>query len=218
MSQTIRASLAQLVRECDAAHPGDALQGATFEGTRLVVASDEYLLRVLPESGRVVDRLATFPDSGGLGFDGCCLWQRNSDSLQQLDVRMGSVVQSVTPDVAEVTGLECRGGHLLVLHSAGRRLMRFRIDCLGLLAEAVMVSERQTDVSLRGLSWVGAELWSSAGDELVRIDPGTASTLERVPLPGSVEVRDLAVDSIGRFWCVDGATSTVRVFARPRPN
>jgi hypothetical protein len=220
MNQTIHggADRARLVREYDATAPGDALQGATFEGTRLVVASDAYLLRVVPESGRLVDRLETFPEPGGLAFDGSCLWQHKSGSLQQIDGRMGFVVQTVTPELTEVTGLECRGGDLLVLHAAGRRLMRLQVDSLGLTEDAVVVGERRTDVALRGLAWVAGQLWSSTGDELVRIDPGTAGTLERLLLPGTVEVCDLTVDSAGCFWCVDGTSPRVRVLARPRAN
>jgi hypothetical protein len=217
MNQTIHgADRAQLVREYDATAAADALQGATFDGTRLVVASDAHLLRVVPENGRVVDRLETFPEPGGLAFDGSCLWQHKNGSLQQIDGRMGSVLQTVTPELSEVTGLECRGADLLVLHSAGRRLMRLQIDSLGLADDAVVVGEKQTDVALRGLAWVAGQLWSSTGDELVRIDPGTAGMLERLLLPGTVEVRDLAVDSAGCFWCVDGTSARVRVLARPR--
>jgi nucleotide-binding universal stress UspA family protein len=215
MNQTTRADAAQLVREYEAECPGDALQGATFEGKRLVLANDAYLLRVVPDSGRVVDRLETFPASGGLAFDGHYLWQRSRRSLQQLDGRTGFVVQSVTPELSDVTGLECLRGDLLVLHSGGRRLTRLHVEAHGLSKEAVVVGEHATDESLRGLSWVGGELWSSTDGELVRIDPTTADALERLVLPGSVEVCDIAVDALGRFWCIDGKSRKVRVFARP---
>ncbi len=213
-NQTPRTDAAQLVGEYESAFPQNVLRGATFASGRLVLASDAYLLRVDPDTGRVVDRLETFPEPGGLAFDGRYLWQRSEGSLQQLDTRTGFVVESFRPELNDVTGLECLQGDLLVLHSAGSRLTRIRIEDRWPSKAAVVVAEAQTGASLRGLSWARGGLWSSTGGELVRIDPATAGIVERVLLPGPVEVCDLAADADGCFWCVDGIGGKVRAFAR----
>lgn len=221
MDQATGAHAAQLVREYEVAFHQGPLRGATFEGKRLILAGDAYLLRVAPESGRVVDRFETFPAPGGLAFDGRALWQRSEGSLQQLDARTGIVVQSVHPELEDVTGLECLEGDLLVLHRAGHRLTRMRLEeHLGpedeLFKEAVVVREADTVLPLRGLAWAGQELWSSTRDSLVRIDPATAEVEERQLLPVETDVCDLAADVHRRFWCVDGASDKVRVFSAAR--
>ncbi|MBV9948439.1 MAG: universal stress protein [Myxococcales bacterium] len=66
---------------------------------------------------------------------------------------------------------------------------------------------------LRGLAWVGADLWSSSAGALVRLDPETGRVLERLTVPGAASICDLAADSGRRLWCVDGASRSVRVFA-----
>jgi nucleotide-binding universal stress UspA family protein len=94
-------------------------------------------------------------------------------------------------------------------------LTRIRVASHGLQREAIVVEETETGESLRGMAWSGGELWSSTGDELVRIDPASGHPIERVSLPGPTGVRDFAADPHGRFWCVDGTSGRVRVFARP---
>jgi hypothetical protein len=215
MNTTPGTRSAKLLREYHPSHWQSALQGATFQDKRLVLAGSAYLLRLAPDSGRVVDRLETFPASGGLAFDGHHLWQRSDDRLEQLETRTGFVLQSVPTDFEDVTGLECFERELLLLHAAGHRLTRIRVKSHGLQKEAVVVGEADTGAALRGLAWAGGELWSSTGDALVRIDPASAQPLDRLPLPVAAEVRDIAADTHGRFWCVDGTTDTVRVFARP---
>jgi hypothetical protein len=216
MNQTTRVDATHLVREHEVVSPGGApLRGGTFEGRRLVVACDAYLLRLAPESGRIVDRFETFPAaaSGGLAFDGRCFWQCTEDGVQQLEERTGYVVGFVALEMDDVTGLECLDGDLLILHSAGRRLTRIRGVDHGPSKDAVVVADAETPATMRGLTWAAGQLWSSTSGALVRIDPVTAGVTERLVLSGSVEVCDLAADSRGRFWCVDGVGSTVRVLA-----
>jgi nucleotide-binding universal stress UspA family protein len=215
-----RAGAARLVCAYEVAGPGGALHGAAFEAGRLVLAWDAYLLRITPDSGRVVDRLETFPAPGGLAYDGSALWQRSQGAegfLQQLDPRTGFVVQSVAPQLEAITGLACLESDLLVLHGGGRRLTRLRVEPWGLEREAVIVSAVDVPVALRGLAWAGGELWSATEDALLRIDPATGGLLEQLALHADVAICDVAADVQGRFWCVDGRSCTLRVFARPRP-
>ncbi|MGH7435485.1 MAG: universal stress protein [Polyangiaceae bacterium] len=214
---------ARLVVEYQTATAGAALCGATLAGRRLVLASNAYLLRLVPDSGRIVDRLETFPAAGGLAYDGNRIWQYCGGRFEQLDSRTGLVVQTVSTemtDLSHLTGLECLEGGLLVLHDQGHSLSWVHIEQRGRSRKAVVEREARTEEALHGLCWIGDDLWSSTGSELVRIDPRTAEVRESLALPGSTGVCDIAGDRRGRFWCVDGVSGDVRVFdlpARSRP-
>jgi hypothetical protein len=206
-----REEVLRLVREDIVAEVDDAIHGATFDGRRrLVLAAGARLVRRVPDSGRVVDQLETFPDPGGLAYAGRCLWQRSEGHVQQLDQRTGFVLRSISPRLREITGLECIGDDLLVLHAAGRALAR--VETL----DAVSVAEVELSAPMRGLAWVERELWSSTAGELCRIDPASGRIVARFALPAGVEVCDLAGDAQGRIWCVDGRSRVLRAFVKPR--
>jgi len=206
---------AQLVRELDVADQDGALCGAAFWGGRLVVISGAYLLRLVPRSGRVVDRLETFPAPGGLACDGPHLWQRRQGRFERLDPRTGIVTLSFVPGLDEVTGFERLDDDLLVLHAGGTRLARVQVRKHVPANEGIVASDVETGEALRGLTWAAGELWSATSRELVRIDPSTAAVAQRLAFPSGVEVRDFAADVSGRFWCVDGTSITIHIVARP---
>ena len=64
-TETVRGDGAQLVREHVIPGIDDPAVGITFDGRQLVVAAGYRLFRLLPESGRIVDQLETFPIAGG---------------------------------------------------------------------------------------------------------------------------------------------------------
>jgi hypothetical protein len=189
----------------------DVIHGITFDGRRLVVAAGNRLVRISPSSGRVVDQFETFPDPGGLAYDGQDLWQKSEGHLQKLDPRTGFVLRSVSPGLGEIAGLECIGNDLLVLHAGGRAIAR--VETL----DATSVSHVDVDVPLHGLAWVARALWSFAADRLYRIDLASKRVVARFALPPATEVCDLAGDANGYFWCVDGRSRVVRTFTNARP-
>jgi hypothetical protein len=182
----------------------DVVHGIAFDGSRLVVAAGYRLVRIAPGSGRIIDQFETFPDRGGLAFDGRHLWQESEGKIQELDPRTGYVLRSLAPGLGEIAGLECIGDDLLVLHAGGRRLAR--VDTL----DAVSLAHAEFDVPLRGLAWVARALWSCAAGALHRIDLASKRTVARFALPPAIEVCDLAGDPSGHFWCVDGRSRIVR--------
>jgi hypothetical protein len=194
------------VREDVLDEVADFIHGATFDGRRLVLAAGYRLFRIAPDSGRVVDQAETFPDRGGLAYDGRHLWQHSEDRIEQLDTRTWSVLKSLSPPLGEITGLECIGHDLLVLHAAGRRLAR--VETL----DATSVADVEVSAPLRGLAWVGLELWSSTGGSLCRIDPASGQVVAQLALPAKIEVCDLAADDEGHVWCVDGRSRALRAF------
>jgi len=200
----------QLVEEVD-----DVIHGAAFDGRRVVLGAGNRLVRLAPDSGRVVDQFETFPQRGGLAYDGRHLWQHSGGRLQELDPRTGFVLRSLSPKLGEVAGLECTESDLLVLHSDGHAIAR--VETL----DATTVVRAEFVPSLRGLAWVARELWSSIvssiGAELVRLDFVAGRIVERFALPPGVLVSDLAGDAEGRIWSVDGRSRTVRVFKKGRP-
>ncbi len=207
------ADVARLVREYEVPDTTEVVHGIAFDPSRLVVASGPYLSRLVPDSGRAVEQLQTWPGHGGLAHDGRYLWQLGRGGLKQIDLRTGLPVRFVALDFDGVAGLECIDEDLLVVHARGRSLTRIATIEHADSVEAVVVAEVRTSLPLRGLAWSGAELWSSTAGALLRIDPHSGQVLERVGLPGAVEVCDLAGDLEGRLWCVDGTSGRVRVFA-----
>ena len=215
LTEDVRDEVARLLLEYEAMGSADVLHGATFRDGRLVVAGGRYLVYVAPDTGRLVDDFETFPTAAGLSFDGRNLWQYGGDALQQLDARTGLVLRSVKPNLEGVTGLECHEGDLLILHASGRLLSRIHVKEHAMSNEAVVVAEAVTTTPLRGLTWLGGELWSSTSGALVRIDPVTARVLRRLALPAGTHISDLAADTEGRIFCVDGLDRKVRAFAWP---
>jgi hypothetical protein len=215
---------AELVGEVDLRALAEPLTGGAFAHGHLVVASGSYLLRVAPRSGRVVDRLETFPHSGGLAFDGRYLWQPSDGSLQQIDWRTGFVREPVRLELEEIAGLECIDRDLLVLHDAGRRLARVRVHdetnprmhdvSPPTNARAVVLDDVETGAALRGLTWAERSLWSSTGAALVRVDPFTGRLSARVALPAGLAMIDVAAEGENLVWCVDGISPRARAFAR----
>jgi hypothetical protein len=208
-TETVRSDTAQLVREHVIAGIEDPAMGITFDGRQLVVAAGYRLFRLLPDSGRIVDQLETFPLAGGLAFDGKFLWQRSQDHLQKIEGRTGFVERSLVPELDAITGIECIGSDILVLHDGGRSLAR--VETL----DATPLDRVLTDVPMRGLAWTGGQLWTSTPGELLRIHPTSARILGRLALPTGVDVCDLAGDAEGRVWWVDGRTPIVRALPRP---
>jgi hypothetical protein len=198
--------LEHVVEKIDAVPEGAALDGITFDGMRLVLAAADRLVRIRPDSGRVVDTFETSVAPGGLAYDGQHLWQHSGDELQQLEPRTGFVLRALALKLDDITGLECVADDLFVLHQAGRALARIR------KLDATLVANFDASTPLRGLAWSARELWSFSGGELCRIDQASGRILERVSLPAGVEVRDLASDHEGRLWCVDGRSRVVRGF------
>jgi nucleotide-binding universal stress UspA family protein len=215
-TESVRDGHVQLVREYEVPATGtsEALHGVTIDGGRLVLASGEYLFRLRSDNGRLVDHLQTSPVTGGLAYDGTTVWQHGAHGIQQINARTGVVERSVAPELQRVTGIECIHGELLVLHDGGRLLARVRVEDHALVNRAFIVTNVPTDVPLRGLAWDGGELWSATDGALVRIDPVSARVLTRLPLSGIPQVWDLAVDTEGTFWCVDGESRKVRGYAR----
>jgi nucleotide-binding universal stress UspA family protein len=215
LSEGVRDEVARLLLELETTGTADTLHGVTLRDGRLILAGGDYLVRVVPDTGRLVDEIVTSPTAAGLSYDGRCIWQYSGDNLQQLEARTGFVVRSVKPNLEGVTGLECHEGDLLILHTSGRALSRIRLKDHALSNEAVVIADAVTTVPLRGLTWAGGELWSATVGALVRIDPVTARVLRRLALPAGVLVRDVAADTEGRIWCVDGLDRKVRAFAWP---
>ncbi|HZU85797.1 MAG TPA: hypothetical protein VE987_22885 [Polyangiaceae bacterium] len=198
--------VARLVREHVVGEADAPLHGATFDGRRLVLAAGNRLLRLVPDSGRVVDQLETFPEPGGLAYDGRCLWQCSEGRVQRLDARTGSVVRAISLRLGELAGLECIGHDLLVLHAAGRAMSRVETF------DATALVDVAASAPMRGLAWVGGQLWSSMAGWLCRVDAASARVAARVSIAQGIDVIDLAGDDAGRIWCVDGRSRVLRAF------
>ncbi len=209
-TEAIRSDVARLVFEYEINALDEVIHGVTFDGRRLVLAAGYRIARLMPDGGRVVDQLETFPERGGLAYDGRHLWQHSEGNLQQLDPRTGFVLRSISPRLGEITGLECIGNDVLVLHQAGAALAR--VETLN----ATSIADFDLPTPLQGLARIGRELWSSTGSELCRLDPGSGKILGRVGLPSGIAACDLAGDAENRVWCVDGKSRRLRAFARLR--
>ena len=206
-TEAIRDDVPGPVHEWTVEQADGNVHGIAFDGIRLVLAAGKRLLRLSPATGRVIDQLETFPDRGGLAYDGRHLWQCSEGCLQELNLRTGFVLRSLAPRLADVTGLECVDGDLLVLHAAGRALAR--VETLN----ATPISNVEVNGPLRGLAFVGHDLWTSDDGNLCRIEIASGRVVARFALPSGVEVCDLAGVASGRLWCVDGRSRVVRAFA-----
>ncbi|HEY1697400.1 MAG TPA: hypothetical protein VGG39_34800 [Polyangiaceae bacterium] len=185
------------------------IHGITYDGKYLVLAAGSRLVRIVPDTGRVVDQLETFPSEGGLAFDGEHYWQASAGDFLRIDRRTGLVLWSLSPGLKDATGIACIGSDLVVVHEGGRAITRFepRYESI--------VGEVNLPLCAQGLTLAGGEMWCTTPMNLRRIDPATGHLLATAPLPQGILVRDLTGDEDGRFWVVDGTSNVVQAIARP---
>lgn len=212
----MKRSEAQILREYGPFPGVDRVNGVTFDGRQVWIASGDKLSAidtVVGKAARTIDVAA----HAGTAFDGEHLFQIADGRIQKIDPDSGRVLATIpAPGDGGESGLAWAEGTLWV--GVYREKKVHQIDPeTGKILRTI-----ESNRFVTGVTWVDDELWHATweGDEsdLRRIDPRTGEILERVDMPSGVGVSGLESDGGDRFFCGGRGSGKVLAVRRPRKN
>ncbi|HEU6451229.1 MAG TPA: hypothetical protein VFT57_07395 [Gemmatimonadaceae bacterium] len=210
----MKRSVSEIVRE-DGPFPGiDQVNGLTYDGERVWIASGDRLNAMDPASGSMLGSLAV-PAHAGTAFDGQHLYQIAVDCIQKVDPKTGSVVATIpAPGGGRDSGLAWAEGSLWVGQYRERKI--HQIDP----QTGEILHTLESNRFVTGVTWVAGELWHGTWEgeesELRRVDPRTGEVLEALEMPSGVGVSGLESDGGDLFFCGGGKSGKVRTVRRRR--
>jgi glutamine cyclotransferase len=207
-------SKAEIVREYGPFPGADHVHGVTYDGRNVWFAAGNKLIAFDPASGKVVRALDVEAD-GGTAFDGRHLFQLAADRIQKIDPKNGRVLATIpAPGGGGDSGLTWAEGTLWVGQYRSRKIHQIDPET-GKILRTI-----ESNRFVTGVTWVDGELWHATweGEEsdLRRVDPGTATVLEKLEMPRGVEISGLESDGADQFFCGGGKTGKVRAVRRPK--
>lgn len=210
----MKRAAAEILREYGPFPGVDRVNGVTYDGQHVWVASGDKLSAFDPVNGETM-RSIDVAAHAGTAFDGRHLFQIAEDRIQKIDPRTGSVLATIpAPAGGRNSGLAWAEGTLWVGHDRGRKIHQINPETGAILRTI------QSNRFVTGVTWVDGELWHGTweGDEsdVRRVDPPTGKVLEKLDMPPGVGVSGLESDGGDRFFCGGGSSGKVRAVRRPR--
>ena len=206
-------STAEIIREYGPFPDADSVNGVTYDGKHLWVATGDKLNALDPETGKTL-RSIDVGAHAGTAFDGRHLFQIAEDRILKIDPDSGDVLATIpAPGKGGDSGLAWAEGALWVGQYRERKIHKVDPDSGAILRTI------ESNRFVTGVTWVDGELWHGTweGDEsdLRQIDPGSGSVLKSLEMPPGVGVSGLESDGNGRFFCGGGNSGKVRAVRRP---
>jgi len=207
-------STAEIINEYGPLEGSGRVNGVTYDGRNLWLASGDKLSAVDPESGKLL-RSLDVASHAGTAFDGRHLFQIAENRIHKIDPETGRVLASIpAPGGGGDSGLTWAEGTLWVGEYRARKIHQIDPDTGAVLRTI------ESNRFVTGVSWVEGELWHATweGDEseLRRLDPQTGRVLEQIEMPAGVGISGIESDGGDRFFCGGGGSGKVRVVRRPR--
>jgi len=211
---SMKTSAAEIVREYGPFPGVDRVNGVTYDGQQVWIATGDKLNAFDPASGttgRTIDVAA----HAGTAFDGQHLYQIAEDRIQKIDPTTGRVLATIqVPAGGSYSGLAWAEGTLWLAQYADRKIHQIDPQTGAILRTI------QTSRFVTGVSWIDGELWHGTwdddGSDLRRVDPRTGEVLECLEMPPDVSVSGLESDGGDQFFCGGGSSGKVRTVRRPR--
>jgi len=208
----MKKSAAEIVREYGPFPGVDRVNGVTYDGHQVWVATGDKLNAFDPVSGKTV-RSIDVAAHAGTAFDGQHLFQIAEDRIQKIDPQTGRVVATIPAPAGGGAGLAWAEGTLWVGQHRQRKIHQVDPETGAILRTI------ESNRFVTGVTWVAGELWHATweGDEseLRRVDPQTGEVLERLDMPAGVGVSGLESDGGDQFFCGGGRSGKVRAVRRP---
>jgi glutamine cyclotransferase len=206
-------SAATVLREYDPIPGVELVNGVTWDGRNVWIASGEKLIALDPENGSAV-RTIVAACHAGTAFDGTHLFQIAENRIDKIDPDTGRVLHSIpAPGGGGDSGLAWAEGTLWVGHYRERKI--HQVDPQTGKVLRTINSNR----FVTGVTWVDGELWHGTWEneksEVCRIDPETGEVLEELAMPEGVGVSGLESDGGERFFCGGGTSGKLRSVKRP---
>jgi len=210
----MKKSEAEILREYGPFPDVDRVNGVTYDGERVWLASGDRLNALDPASGTIV-RSIDAASHAGTAFDGKHLFQIAEDRIHNIDPATGRVLATIpAPGGGGDSGLAWAEGTLWVGQHRGRKIHQVDPETGAILRTI------ESNRVVTGVTWVDGELWHGTweGDEsdVRRIDPQTGKVLEKLEMPAGTGVSGLESDGADRFFCGGGSSGKVRAIRRPK--
>jgi glutamine cyclotransferase len=205
---------AEIIKEYGPFEGSARVNGVSYDGRNVWLATGDKLRAVDPESGSML-RSIDAASHAGTAFDGRHLFQIAESRIHKIDPESGRVLASIpAPGRGGDSGLAWAEGTLWVGEYRARKIHQIDPET----GEVLRTIESNRFVT--GVTWVEGELWHATweGDEseLRQIDPQTGKVLQQVGMPTGVGISGLESDGGDRFFCGGGGSGKVRVVRRPR--
>jgi glutamine cyclotransferase len=210
----MKRSVAEIIREYGPFPGVDRVNGVTYDGQHVWMATGDTLRAFDPESGEP-RRTIDVPGHAGTAFDGEHLFQIAEDRIQKIDPATGRVLATIpAPGGGGDSGLAWAEGTLWVGEYRERKIHQVDPQTGAILRTI------ESNRFVTGVTWTDGELWHATweGEEsdVRRIDPRTGEVLERLEMPPGVHVSGLESDGGDRFFCGGGGSGKVRAVRRPK--
>ncbi len=203
---------AKIIREYGPFVDVTQVNGVSYDGTNVWIATGDTLNAIDPASGETV-RALDVPAHAGTAFDGRHLYQISGDRIQKVDPQTGRVIATVpTPD-GGASGMAWAEGSLWVGQHRNRKIHQLDPQTGAILRTI------ESNRFVTGVTWVEGELWHGTWEaeesELRRIDPQSGEVLDQLDMPAGIAVSGLESDGGDRFFCGGGSSGKVRAVRRP---
>lgn len=207
-------STAEIIEEYGPFEDSSRVNGVSYDGRNVWLATGDKLKAVDPDSGKVL-RAIDVASHAGTAFDGRHLFQIAESRIQKVDPQTGRVLASIpAPGAGGDSGLTWAEGTLWVGEYRARKIHQIDPETGAVLRTI------ESNRFVTGVTWVEGDLWHATweGDdsELRRVDPQTGKVLEQIDMPPGMGVSGLESDGGDRFFCGGGGSGKVRVVRRPR--
>ena len=209
----MKTSAAEIIGE-HGPFPGiDKVNGVTYDGRQVWIATGASLTALDPDSGKPMRSLAVAAHAG-TAFDGRHLYQLAEDRIQKIDPESGRVLATIPAPPGGGAGMAWGEGTLWVGQHRNRKIHQVDPET------GVVLRTLESNRFVTGVSWLGDELWHGTWEgeqsDIRRIDPASGEVLERLDMPIGQVVSGLESNGSDRFFCGGGPSGTVRVVRRPR--
>lgn len=210
----MRRAAAEIIREYGPFAGSSRVNGVSYDGRHVWLATGDKLSAVDPEDGRMV-RSIDAAAHAGTAFDGRHLFQIAADRIRKIDPQTGQVLATIpAPGGGGDSGLAWGEGALWVGEYRARRIHRIDPETGAILRTI------ESNRFVTGVTWVDGELWHATweGDEseLRQIDPQSGKVLQQLAMPAGIGVSGLESDGGERFFCGGGGSGKLRIVRRPR--
>ena len=209
----MKRAAAEILREYGPFPGIDQVNGVTFDGRHVWIATGAKLDAFDPESGELQRSIDVAADAG-TAFDGTYLFQIAGDRIRKIDPNTGRVLATIpAPGGGGDSGLAWAEGTLWVGQHRGRKI--HQIDP----GTGEILRTIESNRVVTGVTWVDGELWHGTweGEEsdVRHVDPRTGEVLETLDMPSGVGVSGLESDGGEGFFCGGGSSGKVRTIRRP---
>jgi glutamine cyclotransferase len=193
----------------DVAH----VNGVSYDGAHVWIATGDALRAIDPQSGRVARSLDVAAHAG-TAFDGRHLYQISGDRIQKIDPETGRVVGAVPTPEGGASGMAWAEGRLWVGQYRSRKIHQVDPETGAILRTI------ESNRFVTGVTWAEGELWHGTWEggesELRRIEPETGKVLESLQMPPGTGVSGLESDGGDRLFCGGGDSGRLRAVRRPK--